>query len=342
MLFRVAKDNYDKGGQDSWERTDNLLRELLKVAPKHKQGLILLCKTQVRLSDWVEAEKTLAAIRKEGFPEQHFLQGFLLWKKREFAKAITAFRTALSLGQTTVEVYHRLATCLVRLNELPEAEKVIQSGLGTRARPNSLLLDLAAQISITRGNFTDAELYVDKLRRVKADADYHHRMATLLSAKKKFLEALPHAELALQGAERRFEAEATLVDTLIELGRFQKAREALDELDKQKTGPVNRDVRIGLRCKLYLRERKWKDAGQLWNELADKSWPVHRGLRQEILQQQIDDPATSPGTRAASRAELEQLRAGQVTDQASLFSAPDSDTEAGGEGGDESDVTDAT
>jgi uncharacterized protein HemY len=341
MLFRVAKDNYDRGGQDGWGRAEKLLQELLHVAPKHKQGLILLCKTQVRLNDWTGAEKTLATIRKEGFPEQHFLQGFLLWKQREFAKAITAFRTALSLGQTSVEVYHGLATCLFRLDKVAEAEKVIRSGVGTRARPNSLLLDLAAQISIARGNFRDAELYVDQLRRVRADDDYHHRMATLLNARNRFQEALPHAELALRGSKRRFEVEATLVNTLIEVGSFDRARQALDELDKQNAGPINRDVKIGLRCKLYLRERKWKDADRLWGELSDKSWPVHRGLRQEILQQQIDDLATSPGVRAAARKELGQLKSGDGIEQISFLAEPDLDSASPAEEDeDESEIVD--
>lgn len=331
MLFRVAKDNYAKSGQEGWDRAEKLLHELLQVAPKHKQGLILLCKVQVRLNDWVGAEKTLAVIRNEGFPEQHFLQGFLLWKRREFAKAITAFRAALSLGQNSIEVYHGLATCLFRLDQVAEAEKVIRSGVGTRARPNSLLLDLAAQISIARGNFHDAELYVDQLRRVKADDYYHHRMATLLNAKNRFQEALRHAELALHGSKRRFEVEATLVNTLIEVGSFDRARQALNELNKHNTAPANRDVRTGLGCKLYLRMKKWKDADELWSELADKSLPVHRALRQEILQQQIDDVAISPGIRATARKELEQLKSGDSSDQRSLFLLSDVDSGAAAE-----------
>jgi tetratricopeptide (TPR) repeat protein len=326
MIYRSAKDYYDRGGQDAWNHSQRLVSELLKIAPGHGQGLVLLCKTQVRLSQWPEAEKTLEQIRSRGIPEQHFLKGFLHWKRREYAKAVTAFRNAVALGQGSVEVYHGLATCLFRLDNLAEAEKIIKMGL-RRRRPNSLLLDLAAQVAISRGNYPEAESYIDRLRRVRADADYHHRLATLLNARGRFQDALPHAEAATHGGRRRFEVEATFIDTLIEVHDFRRATDLLDDLDqRERFGSEKRDVRLGLRCKLYLRRRKWKDAEAVWNELEDKTRPVHLALRQELLQQKIDDITTSPGARAHARAELERLRTPAVGDQVSLFTTAEPET----------------
>src|ERR1035441_4141452 len=81
-----------------------------------------------------------------------------------------------------MEIYHGLATCLFRMNNLQEAEKVVQEALRRRrANPNRLLVDLAALLAISTGNYSDAKGYIDQLRRMKADADYHHRLATLLN-----------------------------------------------------------------------------------------------------------------------------------------------------------------
>ena len=338
MIFRSAKEFYDRGGQEAWDTAQRLVRQVLEISPDHRPGLTLLFKTQVRLAQWPEAETTLAEIRSRRLPEQYFLAGFLLWKRREFAKTVTAFQSALALGQSAVEVYHALATCLFRLNNLPEAERIIMAGLGRR-RPNSLLLDLAAQVAIARGNYSAAEDYIDQLRRVRADADYHHRLATLLNARKRFRDALPHAEAAeaaMQGGRSRFEVETTLIDTLIETHNFARATGLLDELDRrERFGSEKHDVRLGLRCKLFLRQGKWKEAEALWMELEEKDRPVHLALKQEFLLQKIEDITTNPGARAAARAELERLQALTITDQISLFAT--TEPESGPEVEDEQD-----
>lgn len=339
MLYRSSKEYYERGGPDAWARARKLVSQLLTVDRQHKSGLILLFKIDVRLRQWPEAERTLAFIRQLGFPEQHFLNGFLLWKKGDFAKAVSAFRTALALGLSSVEVYHALAICLFRLDSLDEAGKVIQEGLARRRR-NSLLFDLAAQIAIARHQYADAEFYIDQLRRVRADADYHHRLATLLNTQKKFRDALPHAKAAMEGNRRRFEVEATLVDTLIELESFQEALGRLDELDRRENfGTEYRDVRFGLRCKFHLRQGNWREAENIWEKLEEKERPVHVALRREILQQKVGDLNISPGERAAAAGELAHLSASSGLDQVALFTAepdeelPDAedDSQQGGE-----------
>ena len=213
-------------------RLKQLLEELIRLAPDHRQGLVLLARGANRLAEWTQAAATINLIKEKGLPEHHYLTGFLLWKKREFSKAVIEFRAAISLGQNSMEVYHGLACCLVRLDRLAEAEKVIEHGL-YRRRPNNLLLDLAAQVAISQGKFGDAEKYTDQLKRIQAIADYNFRMATLYSARKQFALALPLAEEAMLGTRDRFEVAATLIDTLIELRDFKRAASLLDDLDQR-------------------------------------------------------------------------------------------------------------
>jgi tetratricopeptide (TPR) repeat protein len=147
VLYRSAKEYYDRGGRDAWELTRNFVKQLLQLDPDHRPGLVLQAKVQIRLLEWTHAEITIADIKKHGFPEYHYLTGFMYWKKREFAKAVSEFRAALALGQNSTEIYHGLASCLVRLGNLGEADEIVRRGLRGR-RPNSMLLDVAAQIAI--------------------------------------------------------------------------------------------------------------------------------------------------------------------------------------------------
>jgi Flp pilus assembly protein TadD len=321
MLYRSAKEHYDRGGHDAWGVAKRFAKEILTADSSHVPALVLLFKCHVRLREWGDAEAVLKLIRQRKLPDQHFLTGFMHSKQGEYGKAVTSFRLALSLGQGAVEVFHGLGTCLFRLEELKQAEDVIQAGLKQR-RANSLLLDLAAQIAIAKGNFTAAEQYIDQLSRVRADTDFNHRQATLLNAKKQFHAALPYARAAAVGARgfrRRFEVEATLVDTLIEVNDFGSATTELDSLDRRdRFGAEYKDIRMGLRCKLYLRQGKWHDADAAWSQIEEKQRGVHQALRQEILQQLVADLSVTPGQRADAKRELEAIQ-NAGTDQVSLF-----------------------
>src|SRR5690349_16967017 len=136
--------------------------------------------------------------------------GFLQWKKRSFASAVANFKSALAIGQDSMEIYHGLAWCQVRLEDFSEAEKTIKRGLRGR-RPNSLLVDLAAHIAIIQKKYEEAADYIDQLRRIRAFNDHDFRLATMLNARKQFKQALPLIEAAAKGPRRRFEVDATLV-----------------------------------------------------------------------------------------------------------------------------------
>ncbi|HEY2390366.1 MAG TPA: tetratricopeptide repeat protein [Candidatus Angelobacter sp.] len=309
LLFRNAKYHYQIGGHDHWLNAKRLLDSLLNLEPANIKALALLMKIQVRLRKFDEAESILSKLRKLKAPEIHFLEGFLRWKNRRFSAAIPHFETALRLNQEAIETYHGLATCFFRLGKLDEAKKVIHRGLNGKARHNVLLVDLAAQIAIDRNELAEAEKYVEQLRRLNADADYHHRLATLLNAKHKSKEALTHARKASQNPKARFENKITLINTLIEVGQFPEAEQALDSLDDTyKREDDRQDVRLGLRCKCLLRQEKWLEAEPLWEALSDKASAVHAGLWKEILQQKIADRRTSLADRNIASLELLKLK----------------------------------
>lgn len=308
MLFRNANYHYRLGGHDHWLKAKKLIEALIELNPKSVKALSLLMKIQVRLRKLHDAEVILNKIKDLKAPERYFLEGFLLWKSRRFSAAVPHFETALRLGQEAVEIYHGLAICLFRLGKLDEAKKIIHRGLRGKARDNVLLVDLAAQIAIDKNELAEAEKYVEQLRRLKADADYHHRFATLLNARHKSTEALTHARKASQGPRARFENKTTLINTLIEVKQFKEAEQALDQLDETYGFEEDRrDVRLGLRCKFLLRQNKWPQAEPLWEELHEKDSPVHAALHKEILQQKVADRKTSVADRNEAALELVSL-----------------------------------
>lgn len=330
VLYRVAKELYDRGGVDAWERAQPYINELLRLDPAHRLGLVLKAKTHVRLSQWNSATETIAEVQQRGMAEHDYLMGFMFWKSREYVKAISRFRAALNAGQESLEIYHGLASCLMRINEFKQAETVIKKALRGR-RPNSLLLDLAAQIAIIQQQFEEAEDYIDQLQRVRAFDDYNFRLATLKNARHQFQDALPLLENAIRGPRRRFEVEATMVDTLIELRDFRRASDLLEELDqRRRSGRDKASVRLGLRCKLYLRQRRWQDAEQIWDRIEDKATPVHVGLRAEILSQKIEDLRTSPGQRVRAQAELSSIEGAGTKASSPVYALPDADSDADG------------
>jgi tetratricopeptide (TPR) repeat protein len=305
MLLRNARYHYQLGGHEHWLKAQDLLSSLLKLEPRNAQALSLQMKIQVRLRQWQKAEATLQEIKSLELPERHFLEGFLLWKRKRFSTAVSHFNAALSLKQEGFEIYHGLANCLLRLGRLDEAKKIVQKGLTGRARQNVLLVDLAALIAIERNELDDAEKYVEQLRRLKADEDYHHRAATLASARHKSREAVTHARKASQVPRARFEVRTTFVNTLIEVREFVEAQRELDALDHNyKMEEGRRDVLSGLRCKYLLRQGKWSDAEKVWALLDDKDSAVHAALQKEILQQKIADKTTSLRERNEATLEL--------------------------------------
>jgi Tfp pilus assembly protein PilF len=309
MLLRNAKYHYKLGGHDSWTKARDMIESLLRLDPKNGQAWPLLMKIQVRLRHWSEAEQTLSSVKELKLPEQHFLEGFLAWKRKRFAAAVSHFNTALTLKQEAPETFHALATCLFRLGKLDEAMKIIRRGLEGRARQSVLLVDLAASISIDKGELGEAEKYVETLRRLNAGEDYHHRQATLLNAKHKSGDALKHARIAAQTPRARFESVTTFINTLIEVKQFKEARQQLDQLDQNYKMEEDRtDVRLGLRCKYLLRQGLWKEAEPLWEGLSDKKSAVHGALRKEILTQKIADKNTSIAERNRASLELVSLK----------------------------------
>lgn len=309
LLFRAAKDSYEQWGYTNWEKALGLLKKLLELEPTHRGGLVLLMKIQVKMGHWSDANQTLKQIQELRMPERFALEGYLFWKQRKYPRAVNLYKVALANGERAVEIYHGLASCLFQMGDVKEASRYIDEGLQNRARHNGLLIDLAAKMAIVAQDFDSASDYIEQLRRLNAMTDYHHRTATMFAAMNRPADALPHAREALRDSRGRYEIDCELISILIDLRQFEEAETRLEDLErKDRTSGNRRDVRLGLRLKLLLRQGDWRSAEEYWEPLSDKDSPVQKALRIELLEYKIADKSLSPTLKQSSVEELRIVR----------------------------------
>jgi outer membrane PBP1 activator LpoA protein len=100
---------------------------------------------------------------------------------------------------------------------------------------------------------------------------------------------------------------ALRVDILIELGRYERASEEIEELSRSFGGRQASDVQSGLRCKVALRRGNWREAEEQYRHISDRDSDIHRAIRLEILRRKQVDQQLSPAEQAQARAEFAEL-----------------------------------
>lgn len=127
----------------------------------------------------------------------------------------------------------------------------------------------------------------------------------LHAARGKWPEALRDAEVACGVSNPSFQAFAQKADVLIEMSDFPAAETVLDGL--RPPNAMKRDVKIGLKCKLLLRQKKWREAEAQFNGLLEKESSVARMIRKEILEQKVMDTKVPKEERESAKLELKRI-----------------------------------
>jgi len=321
MLLKIASAAYhDK----DWKAARDFAQRAIDADPKPDRGWIILAKAYIRLAhegaeDWSQAEAAVGQLKQRGHRAQHYLAGFLSWKRGDLKAAVKHFNQAESAGDRGVAVYRDRAHCKYQLGLVDEAQADIKIALDRYPR-NPFIVDLAAAIAIRGGKYQKAEEFLRDLEEVEPSKEnYHHRLATLYAARGQFERALAEADRAAKRNPPLHEILTNRIDILIELKRYEEALRELNNAEKQFKGRVARDVQTGLRVKLALRQKSWRDADSLYATLHNKEFPVHKSLRAELLRQKALDVAVSTREREAARGEAEAL-AKELTDAGTAFS----------------------
>ncbi len=308
MLLKVATEAYN---ERQWAIAKDFAQRAVSSDRRLDKAHLIYSKALVRLAhegtiEWSEAEKAVKVAETRGMRGHQYLRGFLEWKRGNLEGAITAYIAAEKAGDRGVAVYRDRAHCYFKLGNVEDAGRDIKVALERYPR-NSYVVDLAAGIAIAQGRYADAEELLHDLESIGVLENFLHRRATLKAAKKAFVSALEDSEIACRREPPLHEILAMRVDILIELKRFPEAAEKLTDLEMRFRGRNARDVQLGLRCKLELRQGNWQQAEKCYQQLNSKKLPVHLGLRVEILRQRLVDPELKSGDTRALEQELGAL-----------------------------------
>jgi tetratricopeptide (TPR) repeat protein len=303
-VHRLAQECYYR---KEWEQAREYAARAERMDSDRVEIKALYFKALVQLEKWTEANDKLNELQKVGHSHYFYLKGFMFRRQHRYADALKAFESAIDAGDDSYPLNRDYADCLHRLGRYDDARKRIQRVL-QRDPENIFVLDLLARICIDGHLLDEAEKTIDRLQRCDIDERFiHHRKARFLSSKFMWENALAEAEAACNTGYSPFEAYAQRIDILIERNRFPEATEQLDNL-KRKFRTHNREVQIGLHCKLLFRQGKWEEAKAVWDSLDNKTSRINLGMLCRILDLKSRDQSISLSQRQHATSEAEELR----------------------------------
>ena len=234
------------------------------------------------------------------------MEGFWHKKRREYLSAATSFKKALSIGNKTYSVYRDYADVLYRLRRYSEAEENLLIVL-RRDGGNIFVLDLLIRLYMQLNRFHDAKATLISLEKNDIDEKFiHHRKAALAIADRNFDLALNEAEKACSKQSGLFEAFGQKANVLIEMAKYEEALKCLDTI-QDKFGRTRLDIQLGLRCKLFIKQKMWQEAYAVWNKISDKGSAVNKALLALILKLEFHAHETSLLRKKQINAQLEAM-----------------------------------
>lgn len=303
-VHRLAQESYYR---KDWTAALEYAKRARRMDPGRADLRVIIFKALVQLEEWGEANKILTEIEKHGDKHHFYLKGFMLRKRRKYGEAITAFRSAIDAGDRSVPVYRDCGDCLFRAGKIEEAAEMIRRAL-VRDSENIYVLDLLVRVFTELGDHKNAQDYLQQLARFDIERRFvHHRQSVLYASKGMWDLALAEADTACETGYAPFEAFAQRIDVLIESKQFEKAEREIEGLEQRFKGQ-RRDIQIGLRCKLMIRQGRWREGRTLWEQLKEKSAPVHQALLYRILELQALDTSISLTEREAVTKQLKELK----------------------------------
>lgn len=289
-MYRAAQESYYKEDFQAALGYGRRAQEMGATghALRDRQIRETVFKSLIKLRAWKEAESELRLIEKANDTRFYFLKGFGLRAQGKMDQALSAYRSALRVGDARTAVHREIAFCLMNTGKYEEAIHACHEALA-KDHANLYVLDTLVSSYIGMKDYPKAKLALDKLGTVDISGKFtHHRLASYYAAVRQYDRALAEADAATSGGRGRFEAFGQRVNILIDSGKFAEARDALVSLETQ--FPRSRgDVVTGLRCKSEVRQGRWREAEKLWLRLEQQHTPVHQGLLKSVLVLKAED-----------------------------------------------------
>lgn len=304
ILQRLSSEFYHK---KDFENALEYAKRTIAVDNKKKEAYEIQFKALVQLEQYDLAEQVLYEIEKRQFYKYYYLKGFMLRKQCKYSDAIKAFENALASGDRHYSVYRDYADCLYRVDRLEDAIEQIKVVL-KRDTENKFVLDLVIRIFLDLNKIDEASKWLTFLEKVDYEERFiHHRKATFYARSDRLKDALNEAELACKTNYSPFEAFAQKIDILIDIGNYDEARKGLTEIENR-FSTHRKDIRLGLQCKLFIKEENWREAFSVWNIITNKEIRVVKQLYRRIHELKSVDRSISLSERQKSIEEIEKLK----------------------------------
>ena len=171
------------------------------------------------------------------------------------------------------------------------------------------VLDTLIRIYIDKKEFDKAKNKLGVLEKNDIDEKFiHHRKASFYLAMNHFSEALQEAEYACDKQEGLFEANGQKANILIEMGRYSEAKTCLDFI-QTRFGGLKLNIQYGIKCKFFIKQKKWREAESIWNRLSekDKLSNVNLSLLLSILRIKIQDDDISLSEKIVTEKKINEL-----------------------------------
>ncbi len=205
-----------------------------KVDPETRfdQGLAYLRDGRVDLA--IEAFKAATkGDAKNAYFQKGLGQAYLA--KRDWGKAVEAFRRALEINPYYADVHNDLGTALLLGGKREEARQELLAAYNdpTFATPEVAARNLA-QSYLEEKNYSEAyNWFRTTVQRNKSYPDGHLGLADTLVAQQRFDEAVVQLELAKKELPDSLPITVTLGDACFKAGRFNEARAYFEELARK-------------------------------------------------------------------------------------------------------------
>ncbi len=305
-FVRLTEDFYH---DQDYENAIKFGRLAVERRPENIELRSYYIRALVKNEDYVAAEAQIQEIRRLGaVRDSYYLTGFLERRRERITAAIEAYEEAVRRGRGGVSIHRELADCYFHIGKLPEARKNIDKAQA-RDPDNRYIVDLQIQIATSQRDEETARSRLKILEAVDDTPYFLHRLSTVEYA---FGET-EAAYLAAFGAFGRaarptLAMMSQLIKCEIETQRNNEASEHLNLLERR-FARVKHDIKIGLRCKWEISNSKFENALALWNQLHDKSKPVHKALLRDALTGLIANIRPNDPRRASFQSQIRELDA---------------------------------
>lgn len=281
--------------------------EALKYNPADATARTFLIKALVQDERWEAAQKQINDLYPvDDYKNVYFLQGFLERKRGNIKDAIKAYKESEKHKRKGFALLRELSHCYLMNGDLDLSNTYITEAL--KIQPNNdQVIDMAAKVSIKRGDEAKAKEYIDRLELLDTPEHYNLRLSVFHMTFNRNEQALSAAKEAVKnGGERFFSGRVQLIKSLTKCKKLNDAEEEMSALNTDFSKTKN-DVRLSLASMLSLEKGDARTALSLTDQFLDKHCIQYYGIRKSCLTTLITDPTIKYNIRKQYKEDLNAL-----------------------------------